>query len=144
MKLKKLLTPVFVLIGISCILLIYNNSAGQTSREGKVWEAPAGADSLHNPLKGSAKATEAGRVLYNTTCAFCHGPGGKGKGRGARGLKPQPKDLTSQKVQRQSDGAIFWKISHGNPPMAAYKSAYSEKQRWQLVNYIRKLAAKSG
>jgi len=42
-------------------------------------------------------------------------------------------------VQNQSDGAIYWKITNGNPPMASYKETLTEEQRWQLVNYIREL-----
>jgi hypothetical protein len=43
-------------------------------------------------------------------------------------------------VQSQSDGALFWKITNGNPDrgMPSF-SRLPELQRWQLVLYIRSL-----
>ena len=72
-------------------------------------------------------------------CSVCHGPKGKGDGMAGAGLTPKPTDLTSEVVQSQTDGAIFWKISEGRAPMASYKSAIPEKNRWEIINYIRTL-----
>ena len=60
---------------------------------------------------------------------------------GAAALNPKPADHTSAKVQSQTDGAIFYKITTGRLPMAPYKDVLNDTQRWQLVNYIRTLAA---
>ncbi len=38
--------------------------------------------------------------------------------------------------------AIFWKISEGNSPMPAFQEAFSDEQRWDIVNYVRTLAPK--
>jgi len=43
---------------------------------------------------------------------------------------------------QQTDGAIFWKISEGNSPMPAFQEAFSDAQRWDIVNYVRTLAPK--
>src|SRR5579863_2230349 len=102
--------------------------------------APASADALVNPLKGNAAATAEGKKIYAGNCAVCHGDKGQGDGAAAPGLSKPPADHSSAAVQKQSDGAIFWKISEGNNPMPAYKTVYSETQRWQLVNYIRTLS----
>ena len=72
-------------------------------------------------------------------CFVCHGPKGKGDGMAGAGLTPKPTDLTSEAVQSQSDGAIFWKIAEGRSPMASYKSSIPEKKRWEIINYIRTL-----
>jgi hypothetical protein len=64
---------------------------------------------------------------------------GKGDGMGGAGLTPKPSNLTSDAVQSQTDGAIFWKITEGRTPMASYKASIPEKKRWQLVNYMRTL-----
>ncbi|RKF16346.1 cytochrome c [Roseovarius spongiae] len=44
----------------------------------------------------SASMPEAdeGRMLYAQNCAQCHGPQGRGDGPWARGMSPQPSDLT--------------------------------------------------
>lgn len=102
--------------------------------------APASANDLKNPLKDNAAATAEGKKIYDNNCAVCHGAKGKGDGVAAAGLNKAPADHTSAAVQSQSDGAIFWKITQGNNPMPAYKTIYSETQRWQLVNYIRTLS----
>jgi len=104
------------------------------------WTAPTSANDLKNPMKGDAGAIAAGKKIYDNACAICHGAKGKGDGVAAAGLNKSPADHTSDKVQSQTDGAIFWKLTEGNNPMPAYKGIYSEAQRWQLVNYIRTLA----
>jgi mono/diheme cytochrome c family protein len=103
------------------------------------WKAPKEADALKNPLKESTEASLAGQKLYNNMCAICHGNKGKGDGMGGMSLKPRPTNITTAKTQLQTDGAIYWKITEGRAPMASYKTILSEEQRWQLVNYIRKL-----
>lgn len=72
-------------------------------------------------------------------CAVCHGNTGKGDGLGGIALNPRPANFTKQVFTRQSDGAIYWKINTGNPPMAAYKDLLQEVEIWQIINYIRTL-----
>jgi len=101
------------------------------------WVAPESADTLKNPFSGDKKAIEAGKKIYAQLCAVCHGNSGKGDGIAGMSLKPRPANLTSEAVQKQTDGAIFWKITTGRPPMASYKATLTDEQRWQVVNYIR-------
>lgn len=109
---------------------------------GQEWKAPASADKVKNPLVGNLSAVKEGKNLFNTYCTTCHGENGKGNGPQAASLNVKPKDLTSKAVQKESDGALFWKISTGKQPMIAWKYTLSEKQRWQLVDYIRHFANK--
>ena len=53
-------------------------------------------------------------------------------------LPTKPADWTSDKVQKQTDGEIFWKLSNGRGAMPPWKSL-PEKERWELVSYIRSL-----
>ncbi len=108
--------------------------------QSKKFPAPASADALVNPVKGNATATEEGKKIYTQFCVTCHGSKGKGDGIAAPGLSKPPADHTSDFVQKQTDGAIYWVITEGNNPMPTYKSTLTEAQRWQLVNYIRTLA----
>ncbi|KAA3616789.1 MAG: cytochrome c [Calditrichaeota bacterium] len=104
------------------------------------WLAPVEADKTINPLKGDESAWGKAKETYNTLCAICHGENGLGDGIAGIALKPRPANFKLDRVQKQSDGAIFWKLTNGKPPMAAYQESLTEEQRWQLVNYIRHLA----
>ena len=104
------------------------------------WVAPTWTDTIKNPLKGNLKSTDEGKKLYVQNCAVCHGEKGRGDGIAAAGLNPKPANHTSEKVQQQTDGAIFWKMTTGRPPMAAYAQTFNVTQRWQLVNFIRSLS----
>ncbi|MDE3741082.1 c-type cytochrome [Maribacter polysaccharolyticus] len=117
-----------------CFLFIGFNTHAQDK-----WVAPANADKIINPLKGNTSATESGKRTFKMLCVVCHGAKGKGNGIGGSGLTPKPSDLTSTSVQNQTDGAIYWKLTKGRPPMASYETAIPENKRWEIINYIRTL-----
>jgi mono/diheme cytochrome c family protein len=125
------------LLGLVAILFI--SSSKSSIQQTIPWAAPSSADTIKNPLKGNLKATDDGKKLYALNCVVCHGDKGKGNGIAAAGLNPKPADHSSEKVQKQTDGAIFWKMTTGRPPMASYASILTTSQRWSLVNYIRTL-----
>lgn len=101
------------------------------------WNAPKSADSNKNPFINNANALKEGKSLFVLYCVVCHGDKGKGDGLASAALNPKPANFNSATVQNQTDGAIFWKITTGNSPMASYKDILTETQRWQLVNYLR-------
>jgi len=101
------------------------------------WIAPAEADKLKNPFANNEDAIKKGKKLYAQNCTICHGAKGKGNGMAGAALKPKPADFTSDRIQGESDGSMFWKLSEGRSPMAGYKGSLSEEQRWQIVAYIR-------
>jgi len=103
------------------------------------WEAPTSADTQKNPFQSNMAATAKGKITFEQLCLPCHGAKGKGDGPAGITLNPMPQDLTSAMVQKQTDGAIFWKVTNGRPPMAPYNSILTDEQRWQLVNYLRQL-----
>ena len=103
------------------------------------WVAPSEADELKNPFANNEDAIKKGKKLYAQNCTICHGDKGKGDGMAGAALKPKAADFTSASIKAESDGAMFWKMSEGRSPMAAYKGMLSEEQRWQLVSYIRTL-----
>ncbi|MCX6168069.1 MAG: cytochrome c [Ignavibacteriales bacterium] len=149
-KLPLLVTVLFILTFIFTRFILASSFKTNSSnpitvinQNSKVeWKAPPFADKMKNPLEADLKVTKDGKITYTTNCASCHGDKGEGNGPAAAALNPKPKNLSSEKVQLQSDGAIFWKITTGNPPMVSWKDALTEKQRWGLVNYIRQLRKK--
>jgi cbb3-type cytochrome c oxidase subunit III len=102
----------------------------------------ATAARLKNPLPSDAATVDAGRELYLTHCASCHGKKGKGDGGQALG-GGAPSDLTDASWDYGStDGEIYWVIREGiesNADMLAYKKTLSEKEMWQVVVYVRSL-----
>ena len=105
------------------------------------WEAPAAEKAKKNPAPADAATVAQGKKVAEVNCVSCHGAKGKGDGAAAVALNPKPADWTSKKVQSESDGEIFWKLSTGRGAMPSWKFL-PENDRWALVRYIRTLAAK--
>jgi len=87
-----------------------------------------------------------GMALYTTRCAPCHGAGGKGDGPGGAGLAKLPADLTAPHTGQHTAGDLFWWITHGirASGMPPFGETLSEDERWDLVNFLRALAAADG
>ena len=102
------------------------------------WVAPAADKAKKNPVPGGAAAVEAGKKVAQTNCVTCHGAGGKGDGAAAVALNPKPADWTSKRVQDESDGELFWKISKGRNAMPPW-AHLPENDRWSVIHYIRSL-----
>jgi mono/diheme cytochrome c family protein len=107
------------------------------------WVAPTEAAAKKNPFAGQAAAAAAGKQIFTTTCAPCHGTTGRGDGPAAAALNPRPANYTTSAISGESDGSLFWKLSEGRGAMVAFKSSLSEKQRWELITYIRTLQGKN-
>ena len=100
---------------------------------------------LKNPVASNAASIAAGQALYVKNCQFCHGPKGLGDGP----LAPKdshPANLTDAKWDRGStDGEIFKVIMEGAGPdfkMKGAKGRLQDNDAWNIVNYVRSLAAK--
>ena len=80
-----------------------------------------------------------GKRLYEQYCRFCHGEQGKGK---AFDVTPPPTDLTSPTVQEKSDFDLTQTIHGGEQgtAMGAWKWALSDKDKQNVLQYIRSLA----
>ncbi len=132
---KVLLGVVLVAIGVLVIQLLLQ-------REG--WNVPEAAKSAKNPLVSSEETLRVGAAAYREKCMQCHGEKGHGDGPEAFMNKPAPADLAAGgRMSAMSDGEIFYKISEGRRPMPSFKSRLTEEQRWQLVLYLRWLAAQA-
>lgn len=90
-------------------------------------------------LRGHYEFQE-GKRLYEQYCRFCHGE--QGKGNAYDKVTPPPADLTTPAVQGKSDTELASIIHEGEPgsPMGAWKWALSEKEKRNVLRYIRSLA----
>jgi len=96
-----------------------------------------------NPLAGDAHAAKMGEFQFRSNCAFCHGLGAKGGGRGP--------DLTrAHKKHGNTDGELFRTINEGvpgtaMPPNGATQQGVgmTETEIWQVIAYIRSVEVKS-
>lgn len=105
----------------------------------KAWVAPERAAKRPNPFPPTAENVKRGHDLFRRDCEQCHGKAGHGDGPQASSLQPHPADLASTRVQSQTDGALFWKITQGRGMMPA--ATLGERDKWAVVNFLRTLAA---
>jgi cytochrome c oxidase cbb3-type subunit 3 len=91
----------------------------------------------HNPFAGDAEAAKRGEFHFRINCAFCHGLGARGGGRGP--------DLTrAQKRHGNSDTEMFTTINQGVPGTAMPPNGttgqgvgMTEEEVWDVITYIR-------
>ena len=126
-------------------LLIFSASlfaAAQSATTARRGGSPEAAN-VQNPVPYTPESVSAGRRPYTQFCANCHGPSGKGDGQSAGA--DQPSDLTDGVWDFGStDGEIFGVIIAGitGKDMGGYAERLSEKDIWNVVNYVKSLAPK--
>jgi len=124
------------------LLLIAAGSAVYAFLHPGPWIVPEEAKRVVNPLKPWQADLPGARARYLDKCAECHGDTGKGDGPQAKLYDPKPSDLTdAAHMNPISDGEIFYKLSEGHRPMPGFKKRFTEEQRWQMVLFLRSLAA---
>lgn len=108
---------------------------------------PVGAEAkLRNPLAGdmSEGVLAVGQKKYEIYCAVCHGETGKGDGPVAPKMALKPPSLMTDKIRNYKDGRVYHIITAGQGVMGQYAGQiYNERDRWAIVNYIRKMQSKT-
>lgn len=103
------------------------------------WEVPAKYANMENAYPGGDE-DGIGADLFNQHCKSCHGKEGYGDGSKAATLSSEMRDFTSEEVQAQSDGELYYKSIIGRDEMPNFeKKIRSEEDRWMLINYLRTL-----
>jgi len=97
------------------------------------WEVPADQKKTTNPQAYNLDNVKKGKELFLKNCKSCHGDPGKNN---VLPLVPPPVDITSEKMQKNSEGEIFYKITNGRGAMPQFKATISNDDRWRIVNYI--------
>jgi mono/diheme cytochrome c family protein len=138
------LVAAFVLL---TIVLLDGCSSGQTNSAPR--SASADAKTLKNPNAVTPQSLATGKRLFERLCADCHGPTGNGVSEAAQSLgnagDVKPSDLTDGKWDHGStDGEIFVNIRDGvgaNGVMRGLngKPGISDREMWDIVNYVRSL-----
>ena len=95
-------------------------------------------DDLRNPFPPTADSVATGVPVYASTCAICHGFGGKGDGPAGAGLPKPPADMFVH-VPLHSDTLLFEFIRDGigASGMPGQADNLTEDEMWHLVNYLR-------
>src|SRR5690349_11836279 len=95
-----------------------------------------------NPHAGDAKIAKLGEYQFRLNCAFCHGLGARGGGRGP--------DLTRANRHGSSDAEVFHNIHDGiaGTAMPAATNGgigvgMSDEEIWEVVTYIRSVEVKA-
>lgn len=101
------------------------------------WIAPSHTKDIQNPYSDNKEAVIRGSELFDLLCTVCHGETGKGDGVTLEYLNPKPANLTSKRVQDQTEGEIYWKITTGRPPMQSYVNVLSVNEIWQVITFIK-------
>jgi DMSO reductase family type II enzyme heme b subunit len=102
--------------------------------------------------KSTEEDVQAGKAIFNQKCKVCHGEEGNGEGPAATYLKPRPRDFTrglfkirtTPSGKLPTDEDLFRVISLGmmGTVMPAWESNLTEKERWQVIAYIKTFAKK--
>lgn len=96
------------------------------------------------PERSHAADAAKGKQVYDTYCALCHGPTGKGDGQGAAALDPKPRDLSSAEIMRgKTDEHLVNVIANGgaaaglSAAMPPWNGVISPEDIQNVVAHIR-------
>lgn len=132
-----LIIATFLLFSIAFALNDDNKSNSYKTNQFNKGSIIAQAEKKGDPIKG--------KEIFQSTCATCHGPEGKGDGPASAALDPKPRNLSdSAYVSALSDEHIFKVVNEGgasvgkSPMMAAWGGILSQDDIWNVIAYIRK------
>jgi mono/diheme cytochrome c family protein len=113
------------------ILLIF---LGHQLVRSQDWDVPQDRSEILATFEFTDSVRTAGEGIYLLNCKSCHGDPGKGN---YQALNPIPGDPASDKIQVNSDGALYYKISEGRGLMPSFKRILSPDDIWSVISYIR-------
>ena len=103
------------------------------------WEVPAKYKTMKNEYAGEDE-DGIGEELYAQHCKSCHGKEGYGDGTKAKELEAEMRDFSTDEVQDQTDGELYYKSFIGRDEMPNFeKKIKDDEDRWMVINYLRSL-----
>ena len=149
------LLSLLIIVGllVACTISSTPDTAGQIGSGMRMGEGmmqrhmasiPAEYARLTNPVMADADSLARGEAIYQAHCAVCHGEEGQGDGPAVANLDPPPAPVVHT-GKMLSDAYLFYRISGGgtfapfNSAMPAFADTLSERERWDVINYIRSL-----
>lgn len=103
------------------------------------WDVPDEYKKMKNEYAGEDE-DDIGKDLYSKHCKSCHGKEGYGDGTKAAELETAMRDLSTEEVQGQSDGELYYKAIIGRDEMPNFEKKISDAEdRWMVINYLRAL-----
>ena len=115
---------------------------------------PEKYEKLKNPVVADKPSIEAGHEIYKSYCRNCHGMNGKGAGNRSGNLNIPPSNFTSKEFQKQTDGALLYKVYFGHREMPGFKKRLpgieglneggfgKTRSAGDLINFLRTFAIK--
>src|SRR5689334_21694670 len=101
-------------------------------------QAAPQTDVISNPFANDPAAPAAGKAVFESTCAACHGAG-------AAGSERAPALNTGTLQHGNGDQEIFQTIKSGVPgTLMPSFSALPSDSVWKLVSYIKSLSGQTG
>ena len=93
---------------------------------------------VENPTVDFDSSIKRGEDMFIKNCAKCHGLNGNGYGVVAHGFATWPRQLwVWYKADSAADSYLYWIIENGKSDMPPWGLILSEKERWDLINYIK-------
>lgn len=91
-----------------------------------------------NPTPDTVASVDRGALLYDASCARCHGAEYRGDGPDAGTTEVPPSSLISGLLAGHSDSDLYAWIRDGLPGgMPGSATSLTDAQRWDLVNFLR-------
>jgi mono/diheme cytochrome c family protein len=94
-------------------------------------------ETLKSPLEVNDKNLANGKAMYTIYCAVCHGD--KGDGQGTLVKREKFLGVPNYKDRQITEGSIYHVIMYGRNMMGSHASQLTNKERWQIVQYVQKL-----
>jgi hypothetical protein len=113
---------------ILCLMLFPLFARGQD------WVVPEDRKGRLSTFPFTDETRREGEKLYTVNCHSCHGDPGRNN---FLALQPPPGDPATDKIQRNSDGEIFHKVSVGRGQMPSFRSVLSTDDIWKVISYLR-------
>jgi len=139
---KKTVWYVAIVLVIATVVLAACGGGGGGSSSGiKRQSPPADFANAKDPFEGQQDAVAAGKQVFETNCAPCHGAEAKGDGAAGASLSPKPAnlELTAKETSAQY---IHWVATVGGTAaglssgMPAFKDVVSDDDIWKVATFL--------